>query len=131
MFKSGEKPKKIKADDFEINTVIAEGISIEGDLIGDDSIRIDGKVKGNVYIKQGVVIGESGLVEGNVQCESIIIFGKTMGNIHSQNLLLKSSGHIDGDVQADLLSVDMGGRINGLIDMNLEKAPILLEQQAG
>lgn len=128
MFKASEKPKKIKTDDFEINTVIAEGVSIEGDLMGEDSIRIDGKVKGNVYIKRGVVIGESGLVEGNIQCESIIIFGKILGNIHSQTLHLKPSGYIDGDVLAELLSIDLGGKVNGLVDMNHEKAPILLEQ---
>lgn len=131
MFKVNEKPKKIKTDDFEINTVIAEDISIEGDLVGEDSIRIDGKVKGNIYIQQVVVIGESGLVEGNVQSERIIIFGKIIGNVHSQILNLRSSGHIDGDVLAGSLSVESGARIHGLVDMNQEKAPVLLEQKIG
>ena len=58
---------------------ILMGTSIEGDLLSDGDVRIDGKVKGTVKISGKLVVGEHGVVEGEVECKNAAIAGTVEG----------------------------------------------------
>ena len=102
-----------KLDSMRINTIIGNDIVFKGDLHGDSVIRIDGKVEGNISLKQGIILGEKAFVEGNMESDYIILFGHIKGNIKSKEIILKSTGTVEGDIVTDALEIEMGSRYNG------------------
>lgn len=102
-----------KLDSMQINTIIGNDIIFKGDLNGDSVIRIDGKVEGNISLKQGIILGEKAFVEGNMESDYIILFGHIKGNIKSKEIILKSTGTVQGDIVTDALEIEMGSRYNG------------------
>lgn len=102
-----------KLDSMRINTIIGNDIVFKGDLHGDSVIRIDGKVEGNITLKQGIILGEKAFVEGNMESDYIILFGHIKGNIKSKEIILKSTGTVQGDIVTDALEIEMGSRYNG------------------
>ncbi|WP_166332494.1 bactofilin family protein [Sphingobacterium chungjuense] len=126
-----DKVRKLnRPEDFQISTVIAEGISIEGDLIGAESLRVDGKIKGNIRIGKGVIIGESAYVDGDISCETLIVYGHITGDVQCKTLTLKSAGKLYGNVSMTQFSVDMGGQLIGAVTVADAREPILLESKA-
>jgi cytoskeletal protein CcmA (bactofilin family) len=102
-----------KLDSMQINTIIGNDIIFKGDLNGDSVIRIDGKVEGNISSKQGIILGEKAFVEGNMESDYIILFGHIKGNIKSKEIILKSTGTVQGDIVTDALEIEMGSRYDG------------------
>ena len=102
-----------KLDSMPINTIIGNDIVFKGDLHGDSVIRIEGRVEGNINLKQGIILGEKAYVEGNMESDYIILFGNIKGNIKSKENILKSTGNVQGDIVTDALEIEMGSRYNG------------------
>ncbi|PVH25552.1 bactofilin family protein [Sphingobacterium corticibacter] len=122
-----DKVRKLnRPEDFQISTVIAEGISIEGALIGTESLRIDGKIKGNIRMGKGVIIGESAFVDGDISCETLIVYGHVKGDVQCQTLTLKSAGKLYGNAAIAQFSVDMGGQLIGTVTVADAREPMLL-----
>jgi cytoskeletal protein CcmA (bactofilin family) len=104
-------------------TNINPGTQIEGNISSDGDIRLDGNMKGNITTKAKVVIGPSGSIDGNIDCQSADIFGKVNGDIHVQDLLfMKNTSVVDGDIFTAKLVVENGAKFNGSCIMNSNKA---------
>jgi len=92
---------------------ITEGTTIVGDFTSKSGIRIDGSVEGTVKTSAKVVVGEKGLVKGNLECQHADIEGKVMGKLFvSEILTLKATAHIEGEVVAGKLAVEPGATFN-------------------
>lgn len=92
---------------------ITEGTSITGDLVSKSGMRIDGTVQGNVKTPSKVVLGETGVIKGTLDCENADIEGKFSGNMTiSGTLTLRATAHIEGDVIAGKLAIEPGAAFN-------------------
>ncbi|OJV36367.1 MAG: hypothetical protein BGO33_03250 [Bacteroidia bacterium 43-41] len=100
-----------------IETVIGTSIIFKGDIKGEDIIRIDGTIEGNISLSKGIVIGEKAKVNGNLESDRIIIYGSIFGDIVCKELNIKSSGVVNGNIQADNVEIEMGGKYNGNLTM--------------
>lgn len=118
MFKKSEKEKPLDLNRQEISTIIGEGYTIKGELSGNSVIRIDGKVIGNVNVEAGIVLGETGVIEGDLLSSSAIVFGTVKGNVKAGQLEIKKSGRIHGDIETDTLEIELGAQFNGKLAMN-------------
>ena len=99
------------------NRILA-GTSITGDIVSDGDIRVDGKVAGSMKVTEKLVIGEHGLVEGEVECKNAAIAGQLEGTINvAQSLSLSASAKVKGKVQVEKLAVEPGAEINGSLAM--------------
>ena len=99
------------------NRILA-GTSITGDIVSDGDIRVDGKVAGSMKVTGKLVIGEHGLVEGEVECKNAAIAGQLEGTINvAQSLSLSASAKVKGKVQVEKLAVEPGAEINGSLAM--------------
>ncbi len=83
-----------RLDSMPINTIIGNDIVFKGDIYGESVIRIDGRVEGNISLKQGIILGDKAFVEGNMESDYIILFGHIRGNVKSKEIVLKSTGTI-------------------------------------
>ncbi len=127
MFK--KNPPKMQPTNLSqqaISTVIASEIEITGDIKGTNTIRIDGKVTGNILVESGIILGENAYVEGNLNSKTIIVYGTLKGNLTCDELQLRSTGKVEGDLNVKSLEVEIGGKYNGKVNMNGQQ--ILIEK---
>jgi cytoskeletal protein CcmA (bactofilin family) len=115
--KTTSKNKDKNLSNLPIDTVISDGITIKGDIIGKGAIRIDGKVEGNVELEKGVILGEKAEIIGKVKSKEVVVFGKLSGDLECKDLYIKSTGKIDGNILVNAFAVDMGGKYNGNLKM--------------
>lgn len=114
----------------QLNRVV-EGSRVEGDLVCKSNLRIDGTVKGTVKTESRLVIGESGFVEGEVVCKEGEVEGKVQGSLHASELIsLRSSAHIDGDIETKKLAIEEGAVFTGNCRMGGSGAPEESREQA-
>ena len=103
---------------------LTKGTKIIGTIITDDDIRIDGVVEGDLQCKGKVVIGQQGLLKGNIECQNAEILGKTQGKITCHDLLvLRQTSQIIGDVITQTLIVEAKAVFNGTCKMLNTTAP--------
>jgi cytoskeletal protein CcmA (bactofilin family) len=116
MFKKNNQIKDLNQQ--EISTIIGLGFTITGELKGKAIVRIDGTVIGNVNVEGGVVLGEKGMIKGDIQTASAIIYGTVNGNVKSQNLEIKKTGKVNGDIKTEAIEIEMGAQYNGKLEMH-------------
>ena len=101
----------------KINSIM-EGTSIEGEIKSDSNIRIDGRVKGTINVRGRLIVGASGVVEGDVTCQSSDIEGTVNGKITCQDLLsLKATAKLNGDINTKKLAIEPGALFTGNCSM--------------
>ena len=121
MFKKNKQQKKLDINQQEISTIIGEGYTFTGELTGTSIIRIEGKIIGNVRVESGVVLGENGIIEGDIFTKSAIIYGTVSGNVEAGQLEIKRTGRIAGDITTNNLEIELGAQYNGRL--NMQKGP--------
>jgi cytoskeletal protein CcmA (bactofilin family) len=112
---------KVAPGSQSISTLITEGAVLDGNLTAPAFARIDGRVMGEVEIEQGLILGEKGVIIGNVTTKELVVYGAIQGNLHVQSLEIKSSGKITGEIKTQALSVENGAIYNGSLSMNHSK----------
>ena len=112
----------------EIN-LIATGTVFEGKIKTPGSIRVDGKIVGEINATQNVSIGNSGELDGNISAKNISVGGKIKGMIMAQEkLVLEAKSHVRGDIRAAKLVIDEGAIFDGKCSMTEAKPmPNLVE----
>lgn len=101
-----------------IMNVFHKGSTVDGKIKINGSIRIDGKLKGEVEATEAVIVGETGVIQGDIKAKETNISGKCTGQILAENtVLLHASAQINGDVKCKKLVVDEGVVIDGNISM--------------
>ena len=99
---------------YEGTTIIAEGVRVEGNFIGESSMVIDGVVQGTVSTGQNITIGKTAMIEASIKAGSILIAGRVKGNIVAKDRLeLVSGSRVDGDIATKTLVVADGAIFDG------------------
>ncbi|MEX1189037.1 MAG: polymer-forming cytoskeletal protein [Bacteroidia bacterium] len=97
---------------------IMSGTTLTGDVICDGNIRIDGTLKGNLSAKGKVVIGASGMVDGEINCQNADISGTVKAKVTVSELLsLKASAKLSGDISTNKLAIEPGANFTGACSM--------------
>ena len=97
---------------------IGQGSTIKGDIITEGDLRIDGSLIGTINTKGRLVLGETGLVEGEVICQNALIAGTVKARIQVTELLsLKASANLQGDIITNKLSIEPGANFTGSCSM--------------
>jgi cytoskeletal protein CcmA (bactofilin family) len=104
----------------DISTLLSKDTEIRGAVKAQGSIRIDGTVIGDVLSMKTVTIGVSGIVEGNVSGEDLIIAGKIKGTVTARGrIALEASAQIEGDLNTSRLAIAEGAVFRGLSNMGV------------
>ena len=98
--------------------LIGTGTKIKGNIQSEGDIRIDGTLIGTIKSKGKVVVGSTGMVEGEITCENADISGTVKIKITVANvLLLKPSAKLTGDIATSKLAIESGATFSGTCSM--------------
>ena len=106
-----------------LNTIIGKGSSIDGALKVDSTLRVDGRIKGNVTTSDSLVIGKDGAINGDVIVRNAIIGGKLKGKLTaSGKVVLEAKSEFKGELKTTKLVIDEGAVFEGNCSMSAEPA---------
>lgn len=109
-----EKVNNSESIDLTNNSVIAQGVIFEGNIIATGQMLIYGQVKGNIHAVDGkVTIKREGIVIGNITCPSLKVNGSIEGECCAQAVEICEHGRVKGTLSYVTLKVDEGGVLTG------------------
>lgn len=90
-------------------TIISGNCVIDSGLKTTGNIKIYGKINGAIKVEGDVIIGETGVVLGEVTAKNLLLEGTVEGDIHCENTLkLSSSAKLNGDAYVEHFSSEEG-----------------------
>ena len=121
------KTKKMNSSDSSesFDTLIGTGTRIEGRMVVNKSIRLDGTIEGSIESSSEtqvtVAIGHTGLVHGDVRAHRVLVNGQVDGNIYAREKCeLHETSKVKGDIHYGLLGIEHGAEILGLMVKKIE-----------
>jgi len=120
MFSRNKNKSESKYGFFPADSIstVAGSMRMTGDIEADHDMRIDGKIYGNVYCKAKVVLGPTGIVEGDLHAMNADIFGSVIGNMEIKDMLcLKSKSNVSGNIITAKLDIEPDAEFNGTCTM--------------
>jgi cytoskeletal protein CcmA (bactofilin family) len=117
------KDKSLLPSQERFGTIIDHSTQIYGRLVLVDSVRIDGKVVGNIETAQKnkvtVAIGATGEVCGDITAHRVVVAGKVAGNIYAaERVEFHKNSEVQGDISYGSIAVEHGARLLGLVIQN-------------
>jgi cytoskeletal protein CcmA (bactofilin family) len=110
--------KKEEASFEKVDTLIGKDTIFEGNLNAKGTLRIDGKVIGEINCQGDLVVGDNGIIEAGIKARHILVAGSIKGDISAQGKVeLASTGNIKGDINVASLIIDDGGILEGNCSM--------------
>lgn len=108
-----------KLDPVKELNMIASGTTVEGKIRTQGSVRVDGKVIGEVTAGEALAVGQTGEIEGNVAAKNVTVSGKIRGSINvAEKAVLEGKAVIKGDLRAARLVIDEGAVFDGKVIMS-------------
>jgi cytoskeletal protein CcmA (bactofilin family) len=108
------KDESTRPDREPIENVLGRSAFIRGELSAEGAFRIDGTIEGTVASRAEVVIGESGVVRGDVVGSDVVVAGQIIGNVRcSGHLEILAKGKVEGDIAAQSVRIETGGVFRG------------------
>ena len=100
--------------------LLGKNFSIVGDLIGQGTVIISGKVEGNITAKKAV--SEAGsYVVGNISCTQLDVSGLVKGLIQATNVIIRKGALVEGEVHYSTLAMEQGCEVLGKLKKIIEK----------
>ena len=100
-------------------TIIAHGVRVQGDVVSDGDIVIEGEVKGTVKTAGDLRVGKEAKIHADVVAKNATVAGEIRGTVQAGGRLeLTETSNIIGDVAAEVLSISAGAQVNGKITMD-------------
>src|SRR5438105_902625 len=104
MFSKPTKPTAVRPETADATprkpvamSLIAENVSIAGDIATDGEIQLDGAVRGDLRVGR-LSIGETGQVEGAIEAEAVEVRGRVVGLVTARSVKLHASAQVEGDI---------------------------------
>src|SRR5205823_10447973 len=94
----------------ELSGFFDQGVKITGDLEFQNTLRIDGSFHGKIRSQDMLVVGERGVVEGEIDAGVVSVSGTVKGKIRARNKLeIQKTGRVFADISATSFQIIEGG----------------------
>ncbi len=96
-------------------SVISEECYFQGTLDLQGSVRVDGKLEGNVDNAQYVTVSKNGFMKGNISAKGVVIIGTLEGDICADSVEILSTAKLNGNVRSKKILIEGGAEVNASI----------------
>jgi len=95
-------------------SLLSKEVKIEGDIQGSENLQVEGRFKGTIKLAGDVYVGQTGVVDADVEADNIVIQGQINGNVLARKQLqIQSSGKLVGDCTAQSIDIKEGALFEG------------------
>lgn len=110
----------------EADTIIGPSVQVEGDLLSQGNIHIEGAVNGSIETTANLTIGEGARITANVKATNAYIAGQLKGNlVVGERLELSATSKVEGDMVAKTLVIIEGAQLDGRCQMGNTPTPVV------
>jgi cytoskeletal protein CcmA (bactofilin family) len=104
----------------EQSGIIGKGIIIKGSLTGGGDLIVEGRVEGQIALKNHLTIESSAKVQADIRADELTINGEASGNIDAgTRVAINNSAKVAGDIKAPRVVIEDGAVFNGSIEMDV------------
>lgn len=109
-----------------IETLLGEHAELQGTLLSQTGLRIDGQFEGRIESRGLVIIGQRAEVVAEIVAHSVQVAGALRGSIQAEDRVeILPTGRVWGDVTSEAFLIHEGGFYRGTSSMRGEAAPQL------
>ena len=115
VFGKGKEKRAKRGDEMELVSIITKETTYIGTIIGNNSVRVDGVVEGDIKVNGVVFVSLSGEVKGDIKAKQVVCEGRIKGSVKADNFEILTNGSCDGDVQVNkvLVKGELKGNLIG------------------
>jgi cytoskeletal protein CcmA (bactofilin family) len=114
----------------EVVAFLGKGTDFRGVLRFEGTIRVDGRLEGEVFTKDTLIVGESAEIMGNLNVGTLITSGKINGNVTATSKAhCMAPGSLTGDITTPVLNIEDGFYFNGRCEMKKDVSARPVKEQ--
>ena len=99
-------------------SLLSKNVKIDGEIQGPENLHVEGYIKGSINLSGDVFVGNTGIVEADVEAKNIVIQGEVTGNVRAhQQLEIHPTGKLIGDCSAVSIDIKEGAVFEGRSNM--------------
>ena len=100
-------------------SIVSSEVEIIGTVKSKGSVRIDGKLDGELQVSGDAIVGKSATIKGNIHVNSVVVEGAVNGNIAAEDKIdMKQNARVTGDIRSKRLAVEDGVTFVGKSEVN-------------
>ena len=101
--------------------LIGPRITVRGALAGEDDLVVEGRVEGSIALAGHLIVAEGGVVESDVEVESVDVHGQVVGDIvAAASITIHPGARVHGNVRAPRVVIEDGAQFKGAVEMDVE-----------
>ena len=102
--------------------VLGADVEIKGNLKFSGELTLEGKLEGEIQTEGQLILGDTAVINGNINAQAVVVRGKVNGNINAREKIeIKSKAELFGDIRASKLVVEEGVTFVGRTEVNPNK----------
>jgi len=96
-------------------------ITVRGTLSGEEDLLVEGRVEGSVSLAGHLIVAEGGVLEADLDVQSIEVHGEVRGDIvASESITIDKGAHVAGNVRAPRVIIHDGAHFQGAVEMDVD-----------
>ncbi len=116
LFHERRAPETESSDFDDRLTLVDADITVVGEIVSEENIRLRGRVEGNVLTSGSVVIEPHGSVQGDITAENLIVEGTVEGRVTvARKFELRPTGRMRGDIRAAIVAIAEDSFLQGKV----------------
>ena len=106
-----------------LTAFIDQGSEFEGKLSFRDTVRIDGRFRGEISSENTLIVGESGEIDATIRSNTVAISGAVTGEVHAaRKVVLHKTARVQGNIETPSIVIEEGAQFNGQLRMATSEA---------
>jgi len=102
--------------------VLTADVEIKGNLKFSGELTFEGKLDGEIQTDGTLNLGDTAVINGNINAQSVVVRGKVNGNINAKEKIdVKTKAELFGDIRASKLVIEEGVTFVGKTEVNPNK----------
>ena len=109
IFRKSNEP----SSDLTNTTSITAGTKVMGDIEIEYKLQLDGEISGKISSKSIISIGRTGLIEGEIVSQKLIVAGRFFGTADCEEIEILAGGKVVGQITCNVLIIERSGSFEG------------------
>lgn len=121
MWSSNDKKTSALMGD-ENFTFLGKGVDFKGIVHFEGTVRIDGRLEGEIHTKGTLVVGELATIKGIISAGVLVSSGRINGTVTTtEKVQLLKPAVLIGDIRTPAITIEDGAHFHGMCDMGADK----------